>query len=363
MKMYELNIDVKAPIQITDATVGNVLKSSSLYYLPSSVIKGAILTKMYKEYGVEKVKEESRDPKLSIRPAYPLKDGIEARPPHPLLYRCKLCGSTFLIEDAFKDADSLFKFRYENFKLPLRCPKNHLFAVTKVSNLVVFNKNEKAYKEFGITTSQLEFIGMNRLWGGTELGMLYSYIVIEPGSTFRTILVDEEGAIKNWIDELPKKDTYFIGRGRSRGMGLVKISINEVDDGYIEKRAKEVEGMIEKLKGLVILRAVSPVLNNFRTYEIDLSQIGLKPHNVYKNYNYIPNGRMVLKGYSMMTNLPKISLECLSPGTLYFYEVSNKANISEISRKLTKYEVKGITPPHNIGLNYLETYTDVEYVL
>jgi len=372
MNIFELDIVVKTPLQIGDLSLGNVFRHSGYSYLSPSTVKGAILSKLYDEYGVEDVKLETTNPKISIRPAYPVFEGYETRPLHPLLHKCKLCrgeDGVFLNQDVFRDVDAVHRFRYEDFKPPYMCPNGHLLAVSNVRGLVVFKRGRDGrYRYIGVNlgTTQLESIGINRGVGGTELGMVYSYVALKPGVNFKAILLDREDIFRNWASEIPERDEYFIGRGVSRGMGLVEISIKELNyNEYINNRADEIIDVIHKLNGIVILRALSPVINNFTSYDIDLGKYGLAKHIIYRNgekqYNYIPNGSIRIRGYSVRMNLPRVTVYGLAPGSLYFYKVIGK--VEDVSRSLARLEVEGFAPPYNIGFNYLEVYRDVKYIL
>jgi len=370
MNIYILDIDIKTPLLIADSLIGNVIKVTRYPYIPASTIRGAILSKLYREYKIKEVNIESSNPSFSIRPAYPVVNGLITKPPHKLMYRCKLCHKEerVILDKIFNSKNTLRNFNYENYYPPYKCQNGHVFSISEVKSLVYLKmiNGKWRYIEYSPDIIQIESIGINRGIGGTEIGMLYSYIALKPGLKYRTLIHDDIGRLDEWIKNLPKTDDYFIGRSISRGMGLCRISIKETDtDEYIKKRKEKIREIIKYLDGLLILRALSPILsfsNNGLTYKINLTNIGLKPHPIYKNYNYIPTQPILIKGFSISKYvLPKIAIKGLGPGTLYFYEVSE--DLDRVSEKIAKLELKGFSPPYNIGLNILEVYDDVKYII
>jgi len=370
MRIAKLDITIKSPLHIGDLVLSNVFKHSHLDYLPPSTVKGVLLSKLYIDYGYKEVVVESENPSISIRPAYPVFNGVEARPSHPMVYKCKLCkeDEKIFLDESFSSIDSIWGFRYDRVYFPYKCRNGHLYSVTRADELLIFDVKKKKYKAVSIDTTQFESIGINRGLGNTEVGMLYSYTAIKPGVRFRTMLCGEGNMLDKVMDELPRRDKYLIGRGGSRGMGVAEIVIEEIDsEDYLGKRANDIREVIEKSRGLVILLSISPINIGFKGYKIDLRNYNLREHIVYEynnhTYNYIPNGVLDIKGWSIRNKLPKLTVKALSPGSIYFYESIEKDNLDKLSRRLAELELRGFAPPYNLGFNYLEVYSDVKYIL
>ncbi|MEM3394076.1 MAG: hypothetical protein QXY79_03420 [Candidatus Methanomethylicia archaeon] len=365
MSLYKIKIKVASPLQISDIVIGNVLKQSGTFCLQSSTVRGGILSKIYREQGVKEVIEESKDTSINFHPAYPVDNGIISRPPHILLHKCKICEGGVFINKVLQNKKLLKEFNFERFDIPYKCSEGHLFAISPVKSLVIFKDSK--YKEINIKKMQLESIGMNRALSQTELGMIYSYITIRPGVIFDGLIYDPKDKIEKLLGYKPKNEYIRVGRGISRGMGITEFEFEEVNyEKYIEKRASEIKDAILKTEGIVILRALTPILSMDKaefSYKIDLSEYGLQPMEVFNGVNYLTQSPEILKGYSVYTNLPKIEVKGLGSGTLYFYKIENKIKIDEISMLLSEFEIKGFAHPFNVGLNIMEVYTDVGKLL
>jgi len=373
MSLYLIEVIVKSPIQIADLVIGNVFKQTKCLYIQSNTIKGSILSKFYIEYNINDVIEESNNPSINFHPLYPMLNGYTSRSAHLLLHQCKLCNvkiesdkdTNIFVNDVLINKELLSKFRFEDFHIPSKCPNGHLFAITPVKGLVIFK--DKIYKKIDIDFVQLESIGITRGIGRVEVGMLYSYIGVKPGVKYLGLVYDHYDKIKDWFGGTPKNGVYRIGRGISRGMGLIEVKFNMLDyKDYIDKRSRDIEDAILKTNGIVILRALSPILKmngSEFSYKIDLDNIGLKPMNIHEDLNYLSASSEILKGYSVYTNLPKLSIKGLGAGTLYFYKVMDGIDIELLSKNLAELEVKGFAEPYNVGLNIMEVYTDVKYLL
>jgi hypothetical protein len=365
MSLYRIKIKVISPLQISDSAIGNVLKQSETFYLQPSTIKGGILSKIHREQKVKEVCEESKEASINFHPAYPVDDGIISRPPHFLLHDCKICEDGIFVNEVLQNKELLKEFNFKKFNIPYKCPSGHLFAISPVKSLVIF-KNSK-YKKFSIKKMQLESIGMNRALGQTELGMIYSYVTINPGMIFEGLIYDSKDKIEKWLGYKPKNEEVRMGRGISRGMGITEVEFKEIDyEKYVEERANEIKETISKTDGIILLRALTPILTINKigfSYDIGLSEYGLSPMKAFNDVNYLAYTIEVFKGYSVYTNLPKVEVKGLSSGTLYFYKIKDETKIDEVSKLLSEFEIKGFASPFNVGLNIMEVYTDIGKLL
>lgn len=362
MTLYLVDMYVKSPLIIVDMYIGNVFKHK-LNYIPPQTLRGSILSKLIIDYKVDQAVEISGEDTVVFHPLYPVVDGSEARPSYIFLYECKLCEGEVYISDIILNSEKLKNFKYENYEIPYKCRNNHLFLTKPVDGNIIFNG--KKYKKVYVKYVQLESIGLFRGLGRTELGMLYSYIGVAPGTRFKGLIYDAKDKLKELVKGCVMDGEYRIGRGISRGMGIVEMNFKEINEAnYIEERSKEIKELIEKTD-LIMLRALTPILFMEKgkfSYDLDLSHMQIEKLNVFRDKNYIPKGLTTLRGFSLKTGLPKVSISGLAPGTLYFYMVTSKCDVDDLAMKLAKYELTGFSKWSYMGLNIMEVLTDVKHL-
>lgn len=90
--------------------------------------------------------------------------------------------------------------------------------------------------------------GINREWGTVEERILYNREVFDQGSQFwgEIILPDELARpLTDLIEEAEKEEIIHMGTGRTRGMGLVRLEINEAKPGTLASHAVFKERLLD----------------------------------------------------------------------------------------------------------------------
>lgn len=357
MTIYRIEIELLSPMIISHPQPGRVLRGE-YRYIPSTTIKGAILSMLYREYGAS-VHEESLNPRICIHPGYPIFDGYEARYAHPLIYKCKVCrdGENIIVDKSILDPDGLGRFNLERLEPPYKCGRGHIYAISPLKNTLLILR-DGVYHPVEVETTSLDSIGINRYLGSTEHGMLYTYIVVAPGVKYGSMIYDPDDRLEGYgLTEGTHR--INIGRGISRGLGLARLRVERHDE-YLSERVKEIMEYLELMGEYIILRAKSPLSPylGLRSQPWDLE--GFIGHDIGGGI-LIPNGPpLKVRGYSSYTNQPKLSIMAYPPGTLVFYKTGDR--MDRVAEKLARMELGGFYPPYNIGLNLMEVYTDANRI-
>jgi len=359
LKVYKLMLEVETSLVVTEDQTTNVLRHSG-NYISGSTIRGSIMTYLYKEK--KNFDQEIKDPKLIFHPAYPIIDGNIAKPAHPLIFSCKLCdgkGSTFS-----QLSKEILVSREISRAVPIKCPNGHIFATKSKSGDLVIEKKEgdkKTIEGAKLNYTTMESVAINRKLGSVEIGMIYSYVALAPKTKFVGLIFDQEDR----VNELDVENEFilYIGRGSSRGLGHVKAKLVE-DKNFISNEIERVKNVMEKLDGIIILRAISPVfyvdirndvnVDNFiySIIDVQLTPKGLSKYGLVDGENHLLTGIVKVSGFSTISNLPKISLNSARPGSLFFYKSSENLDYED----LVKYELSGFGPFSYSGFNILEVY-------
>lgn len=268
MKFLEIMIEILSPAIITERrSLRGYLKP--LDFIPASMLRGAILSRLYGIGAVNEdfLKNEKDKPSIISSYAHPLIDGKKTYPGHPFMYKCKICDEK--IENRLSEVLEELEKNGE-LKEPMRviCEKGHAALESLYSKPCTDDEDSKALASRFICTS------VNKRLGSSEAGMIYYYEAIAPGAKFwATIALPDE--VEEHVDGLE----IYIGRGISRGFGRSKIvKVKEIDLKDFAMRIEEVS-VREKH---VVLYAQSPLVNccdDFYTPyppEIDLSRISAR---------------------------------------------------------------------------------------
>ncbi len=362
MKIYETMIEVKTPLVHSGPKTGNLLVHSR-QEIPGLTLRGAFLAKPWREGKKDLVKRELKDPKLFFHPAYPVVNDETAKPAHPFMYECKVCGEIF-VPKSFEEPKRIASFNFETYNPPYICRKGkHIFSTKSIGGALVFMEGN-SYIKHETTYSKTEAIGINRVVKGAEIKMLYGYVAVSPGSIFKGLIID----LSNRMEELGFLDEeiidLFIGGAISRGYGHVEVKISE-KKGYIKRESDRIKKTLELFDGKIILIAISPVFSlSFlnekltSTPTIDLGRMGIKaePLLIYKDLNYVLTETTRVSGFSLLSNLPKVSIEAAEIGSLYFFKTENDLNPTKIAER----ELLGFGSFSNVGLNILEVFPFVQ---
>jgi CRISPR/Cas system CSM-associated protein Csm3 (group 7 of RAMP superfamily) len=352
-KPYYLNLRTKSPLIITSKQLGKILYNE-FNYIPGYTLRGAIIAELYRR-GNMNILSETYNPTLIVKPAYPIIDGNLAEPAHPFIFKCKLCkslgesnyiflseGYITFVEKGIVDPRKMF---------PTSCSKGHKGTIKSLSGSLIVA--DKSIKEVKIDNVSLDAVGISKKTKSSEIGMLYNYVGIAPETRFRSVIICED----DMLQEIKKLNEIHIGRGISRGLGRVEISIEE----YKENEEKRISKLISS--GRLIIKAISPVFklcmkDNGLHSEFDLD-LPLKKKEFINNDSKVLTGITKVSGFSFFKNnvLPKPLFFGAKEGSIFFYEVSNVNE--QIVKDIASYEIAGIPPFNYAGINHFKV---IEYV-
>ncbi|HDJ89142.1 MAG TPA: hypothetical protein ENG40_00400 [Thermoprotei archaeon] len=368
MKVYSVEISLESPLILATSIERNIYQSN-INFIPGKTLRGAILSKLYRD-GFKEIVGESSNPTLIFHPAYPFIRGKKSVIAHAFTYQKKT-------EDMkiFSIMDDL-----ELLKNGRIVEKIHLLS-KNIQGHILFKDNGD-YKYISLKRIRLESTSIEKNLGKAREGMLYTYEAVVPwidvdGKTyhvyFSSKIIDVKGDFHKYLEKSFEKrgDTYiskiFIGKGISRGFGEAKISIkeNKVD---LDKRASEIERFIEK-KDFIVIESYTPFVEFTVTKEglasrpyiekIDLSSrwIGengcLKIMSIdLKNEERILyyGSRSLFSGWSIKLNRPTPIFSTSMIGSLYVYSISD-SDTHLLARGLAKAELVGLNRLAVIGLN------------
>ena len=349
-RLYKLNITLLSPLVIADYPLGYTW-FTILDYLPGSLIRGAILSKLYKEYPQlrERIRRESITPTLYAHPAYPFKNSKVFKPAEPLIYQCKICGHI-----------SRAKIDLKNNSIILpSCPENHVASMKSIGGALIYYEND-VFEKYEPVKTLINNVGINKYLKSSEVGMVYNYIGISPVSHYTSLLYDKDNLISNYLLKTDMPVEVLMGRGVSRGFGRTHIDFNELGiEKYIASRVKHIKNYVKD--NLLILKASSVVFSS------DSEGYHPKPYmddnrinelNIFNNnVNYLLTGSSKLKGFSQFTGYPKLTIKGAAPGSIYLYEVPS------LTQDLLKYlafnEIIGFGEFSYLGVNILEVIKNV----
>ncbi|RLF89263.1 hypothetical protein DRN46_05885 [Thermococci archaeon] len=340
VKVYEIEMEVRSPLVLSSyEAIGNVF-STDWKYIPGHVIRGALFSQLMREGKEVPIREEARDPTVFFQPAYPVLDGRETIPAHPMIYKCKVCKKTVINLEKFEECEE------------------HPFCMESKGGSLVFIDENGNLKFFEYEYVDLESLGINRVIKGRELEMLYSFIGISPNTKFKCRVTDVSGK----LGELGIKDLgeLKIGRGISRGFGLVELKIEEIEESkLVEDRSREIEKIIGKKEdNPLILLVKSPTFNLSGSkfgldWKLDLSLGGTE----LKCEEVILTGRTSISGFSLAGGIPKAKLtNLIDIGSLLFFETGGAIQEEELMKEIARKELRGFGPYSQIGLNFLEVH-------
>jgi len=368
MKIYDVELEVKTPTVITKTQVTNILRCET-DIINGSTIRGAFISTLmrnncYKYIDVmgkcDKcdnkdclIRFEIKNPKLVFHPFYPVFNEAVTKPSHPFTYECKLCEgpNKIFIAKSFQGYDKLRKFDIKQFVNPKKCKEEHYHTLKSIAASLIYKTRDGFYRKFRHQHSLLDATGINRYLGSVEIGMLYSYVGIAPGTKFRGKIVDKADVLREL--KAYGKMKIYVGRGFSRGLGHVEVDIKENKE-YFDKRCEEVSKVLDELEGKIIFRSLSPVFNLSYKEETGITSLPIPNPGNLPITQTLPclSGLVEVSGYSIKTNMPKVKIKAADIGSLFFCKIKEKIEIDEIVQR----ELFGFEPFSIIGLNILEVY-------
>jgi hypothetical protein len=353
-RSYYLNLKIKSPLIITSKQLGRILYNE-FSYIPGFTIRGALIAELYRR-GNRNILKETYDPKLIIGPAYPFIDGKISEPAHPFLFKCKLCkslgeNSYIFLSDGYREF--VEKGNIEIKKMfPNCCEKGHKGTIKSLSGYLIVDG--KQIREVKISNVSLEAVGISKKIKASEIGMLYNYVGIEPGTNFISKMICEDEIVK----EIKEIKEIHIGRGISRGLGKVEISVED----YKENNKERIKKILNPDR--IIIKAISPAfklsIKDGGLYsEFDLDLPNLKKKIFINNDSKILTGITKVSGFSFFKGnaISKPIFYGAKEGSLFFFETNNfnEQTIDEI----VNYELHGISPFNHVGINHFKV---IDYV-
>ncbi len=339
MRIYEVYYNAENPILLSQPTIGNVYHNTYNYLL-GSTIRGAILTYLrMNKFGID---EEMINPSIIFHPAYLVKDGYIYKPAHCLVYECKICKKADYPFVTINPYDSNYisidpsnRLHIDNIP-PIRCNKGHPFALKPIGGELIAVKDGKILDKYNDKYTLFDSVGINRITGSSEVGMIYTYVA-SLQKQYRGLIVTKDNC-KLDISKL-NNAVISIGKGINRGFGTVKIKIKEIDKNAIIKR-------YDKLNGKqVVLKALSPI------FKLNINKDGLVTTANFKiksnSCHVLSNGSTKLSGFSLFSNTPKVKLNALKEGTLLIINNIEHEDLADI-------ELNGIGDISCAGFNIVE---------
>lgn len=315
MRIYSVEFTPKSPLIITSNTIGNVLSHQG-DYIKGSTIRGGFLTQ-FRRLGYN-IESESREPKLIFHPAFPLVDGKVIEPSDPFIYKCKVCKEIERIDPYGIDPNNPLE------NIPYICKNGHPFTLKSEGG-----KTGKGHNRYITLTS----VGLNKALESSEINMLYTYSALAPNTRFKGLVIDND----NQRLDIGKVKRIYIGKGISRGFGVVDLEIKDITDDHIKNRSNIIRNTLSKT--YIILKALSPLyLTSYPTID------GCRYIKCLKTgYSYV-------SGYSIAGNMPKVMLKCIKEGSLIYLEHNN----TDIVNRLVELELNGIGPFSSVGINIVK---------
>jgi len=248
---------------------------SPLDYIPSSTLRGAIITSLYRRGIIDRrcLDVEARQPTITASPAYPLED-VKSYPSHLFIYKCKACNmgkEKIACNDAMGILRSVERGG-EDVKFKQVCDKGH--PALELLHPKPVKPLGSIVEEVDAVSHESICVGISRHRAASQKGMLYEYEAIAQGTVFWAYLKLPE----NLSDEVKPGLEFSIGRGVTRGFGRARITrVERINLEREEERVREcLSGRRVVFYAISSLASLSPSKNTSLPYprEIDLKSLG-----------------------------------------------------------------------------------------
>lgn len=255
MRFCKVRIKLNSPTILPERRVERGYKGC-LDYIPSTTLRGSILTSLYLSGYVEidKVKNLARSFDVLVSNAYPVVENRESQPSHPFMYECKVPHGKKHEKVNFINevVDELRFHRKTPFKF--ECSRGHsALSYVHPKPVMLLDCKEEMFKVASVRAQSTISTAVSKRRASSQSGMLYEYDFMVEGQSFWSYIgISDE--LSKYIEEGLE---LRIGRGVSRGFGSSYIenvewlSLNEV----VEKIKSEVD-----LHKAVLFYAQSPLL-------------------------------------------------------------------------------------------------------
>jgi CRISPR-associated protein Csx10 len=227
------------------------------------------------------------------------------------------------------------------------------------------------------TISRATHVGINRARGVAEDSLLFTLETIdEPGAEFHGILVYDDTYASDLTIALSldgKADEFVIGRGRSRGMGLVEISVDAPPSlpGLGERLYELNRDFESTLARYQVARpagwffsltlrssAILTAQGELPTLWPDLSTIGLEEAWPLRAWARTT----VVGGWDSAAELPRRTRQAVEPGAVYLYYVSEETmGETALTEQLVSLERAGVGAQRERGYGQLTACAPFHY--
>jgi len=222
MRLLEARLVLKSPAVVVQRRLERgFVKPAD--YVPGSMLRGAILTALYRagKLSAADLKREGEKPSLLASPAYPVVKGSKSVPATPFMFYCRRCRT--VVDRTREAAEKLAQgeepkppslYEYEGELKPI-----HGSLVTREGHEL-----RRVWVETFRSTSVA--IGKDR--GSAMRGMLFDYEAIAEGTEFWAWVLAPD-----WLQ--PGSLEVAVGRGASKGFGWTELRLEPVPQPRIAK--------------------------------------------------------------------------------------------------------------------------------
>jgi len=215
MRLLEARLILKSPAVVVQRRLERgFVKPAD--YVPGSMLRGAILTALYRsgKLSAADLEREKEKPGLLASPAYPVVKGSRSVPATPFMFYCRRCKA--VVDLTREAAERLSQGEEPEPPLLHECRE----ALKPIhGSLVVRDGRELRRARVETFRSTSVAIGKDR--GSAVRGMLFDYEAIAGGTEFWARILAPD-----WLQ--PGSLEVAVGRGASRGFGWAVLRLEPV---------------------------------------------------------------------------------------------------------------------------------------
>jgi len=213
MRLLEARLVLKSPAVVVQRRLEKgFVKPAD--YVPGSMLRGAILTALYRtgKLSAADLKREGEKPSLLASPAYPVVKDSRSAPATPFMFYCRRCKT--VVDLTRKAAEKLA--RGEEPEPPLfhdECGE----ALKPIHGSLVVREGREL-RRTGVETFRSTSVAIGKDRGSAMRGMLFDYEAIAEGTEFWAWVLAPD-----WLQ--PGSLEVTVGRGASRGFGWTELRL------------------------------------------------------------------------------------------------------------------------------------------
>lgn len=331
MELIKIVFELKSPAIVTKR-VAKRGYHIPLDYIPSSMLRGALISSLYIKDIVDSnyLEKEACSPTLITSPAYYLDEEGESYPAHPFIYECKIPHGEST--DMYNEARQILMNVKNGLPIKSRqlCDLGHP-ALENIHPRFLIPVKE-SFKKVKLYTQQSVNVGISKHRATSNRGMLFEYEAIAEGTRFWASISMSE----DLVEVIKPGFEFSIGRGISRGFG--KAEIRETKTIDIDDRSEEFERIIKNDRKIVFY-ALSDLLSvQHDTWSKYPSIIELKP--IGERFNIHVNGEISLEevygrvstfhpGWDIRKNMERPLMRSASRGSIAIGRISGTGELSK----------------------------------